>query len=103
MKKAKIMLMAIAVVVLVGGALAFKVAKFTDPNLYSCRTTTATSTAKFCLATAANSTTGMGFVDPVLVFTTVTSFHAGTPDCTTTIGGVAYGCYDHPVRAFINQ
>jgi len=105
MKRAKIMLTGMAVVALVGGALAFKAAKFNDPNLYTCSpTTTIPGAPKVCWLTALNSITGLAAtVDPTLVFTTRTTTHLGTPGCTTTINGVTYGCYDHPVHVFINQ
>jgi len=102
MKKAKIMLMGIAVVALVGGALAFKAAKFNDPNLLTCATTSITNPVKYCILGKANSVTGTATTDPALLFTTATTRTGTTALCTTIIGGVTVGCYDHPSTAFVN-
>ncbi len=76
MKKAKIMLMAIAIVGVVGGALAFKTAKFTG-KLFVC-TTTVSGGSAVC--------TG-GFQTSIVGTTTLTTYTATTA---SSVGGTCY-------------
>jgi len=102
MKKARTMLTIIVVIGIVGGALAFKVAKFNDPNLYTCRTTVQGGPS-VCTTSWYNSITGLTVhIDPALLYTTTTTFHAGTAACTIGFGGWTFGCYDHPISVYLN-
>ena len=56
MKKAKIMLMTIAVLAVVGGALAFKVRAFENPNVFICATTVASPLTPVCYTIPYNTT-----------------------------------------------
>jgi len=104
MEKAKTMLVGIAVVALVGGALAFKAAKFDNPNLYTCAATTVRPGAPIvCTLTTCNAVAGLFSTNPNLLYTTCTTNHLGLPDCTIIIGAGIYGCYDHPIHAYLNR
>jgi len=103
MKKARTMLTTIVVIGIVGGALAFKAAKFNVPNLYTCGVTVQGGPS-VCTTSLYNSITGLTgvHIDPNFLYVTRTTFFFGTPACTIIWGGSIYGCYQHPISAYWN-
>jgi hypothetical protein len=96
MKKAKMMLLGIAILGTVGTALAFKAKAFTSPNLFVC-TTTAVGNGT-CKVTLYNSGTGAVTTFPTSLAWTVTTAqtcNAAAPNSTAC--GTA-----HPVTLFSN-
>lgn len=105
MKKAKFMLMAILVMGVVGGALAFKASKFTTHTLYTCATT-ATTTSLICVTAPYGTITGtiVAGITAHLYTTWQTSAVPVNCSTTTTINGVptTVYCTVHPLTAYLN-
>lgn len=87
MKKAKIMLMSIAIVGVLGGAFAFKAAKFTSPNVATCKTTAVGGPAFCSLIPYATTPNGTGvtfrsiFINATAPVNTVCSSTASNVNC----------------------
>ncbi|HVU95507.1 MAG TPA: hypothetical protein VHE34_09795 [Puia sp.] len=90
MKRAKIMLMAIAVFGVVGGALAFKSSKFFSGTFYICTTTTNATTQLYCTAPGVTTVNnGIPLVGVKTVYASTTS-PLGT--CPHTVGARTIYC-----------
>src|SRR5438445_9400381 len=106
MKKEKMMILAIVVLGIAGGALAFKATKFTVHNLYFCTTTVPGCLAELYCTSAPYNTTSVGGTITTYptskLFTTISSI--GPFSCLVCTNHLL-GCptYAHPTTAFINQ
>lgn len=98
MKKAKIMLMAIAVFGVIGGALAFKTAKFGGPA-WICTTTSPLNPVKYCVHPGVT-TTNVGQFTSAVYSTTAA---AQAFSCSTSSGGVTTYCINGTAANTITQ
>ena len=87
MKKAKIMLMVIAIFGVVGGALAFKASKFITGTYWICLTTTSTTTQLYCTAPGITTTNNGAPITNKVYFKTST-----TGTCPHVVGAVTKYC-----------
>jgi len=90
MKQAKIMLMAIAIFGVIGGALAFKASKFSTGSYYVCTTTAASPVTPICLTKITTVAAGSAATFVTKVYTSTSAQQGFCPN--TTLAPTAFYC-----------